>query len=100
MHTITAIIRVKPGCEAAMREALVDVTDYVRRSEPATLGFFVSQDAADPCVFTTYERFESQAAMDSHNGSADVAKFYAIARPLIEGDVTLIKSVEVAAKTG
>ena len=98
MHTITAIIRVKPGSEAAMREALVEVTDYVRRSEPDTLGFFVSQDAADPCVFTTYERFASQAAMDSHNASADVAKFYDIAKPLIEGDVTLIKCMEVAAK--
>ncbi|MDB5819453.1 MAG: hypothetical protein JWQ11_3093 [Rhizobacter sp.] len=98
MHTITAIIRVTPEGVTAMRDALVEVTEYVRASEPDTLGFFVSQDATDPCVFTTYERFASQAAMDSHNGSADVARFYAIAKPLIVGDVTLIKCLEVVAK--
>jgi quinol monooxygenase YgiN len=57
MLTITAIIRAKKGSEAAMRQALVDVAENVRANEPDTVGFFISQDASDPCVFTTYERF-------------------------------------------
>src|ERR1700745_678598 len=69
MLTITAIIRAKKGHEATMRRALLHVADHVRINEPSTVGFFIAQDVADPCVFTTYERFADQAAMDRHNGS-------------------------------
>lgn len=98
MLTITAILRVKAGTERAMRDALRVVADNVRLNEPQTIGFFVSQDATDPCLFTTYERFTDQAAMDLHNGSATVARFFAIAAPLLDGEVTLVKAVEVSAK--
>lgn len=98
MLTITAIIRVKTGTEQTMREALLVVADHVRSNEPQTVGFFVSQDASDPCLFTTYERFADQAAMDRHNGSEIVARFYGIAAALLDGEVTLVKAVEVSAK--
>lgn len=98
MLTITAIIRVRSGTEGAMRAALLAVAENVRLNEPQTVGFFVSQDAADPCLFTTYERFVDQAAMDRHNGSEAVARFFAIAQPLLDGGVTLVKAVEVSAK--
>jgi Antibiotic biosynthesis monooxygenase len=62
MQTITAIIRAKKGHEATMRRALLAVADHVRINEPTTVGFFIAQDEADPCVFTTYERFADQAA--------------------------------------
>ena len=62
MLTITAIIGVKTGTEQAMRDALL-VADNVRLNEPQMIGFFVSQGAAAPCLFTTYERFADQAAM-------------------------------------
>ena len=76
MLTITAIIRVRPGCAPILRDALLAVAAHVRANEPETLGFFISQDAADPHVFTTYERFVDQAAMDRHNNSAVVAHFF------------------------
>ena len=98
MLTITAIIRVKTGTEQAMRDALLAVADHVRLNEPQTIDFFVSQDAADPCLFTTYERFADEAAMNRHNGSATVARFYGIAAPLLDGEVTLVKAVELSAK--
>ena len=98
MLTITAIIRTKKGSEAAMRQALVEVGENVRANEPDTVGFFISQDASDPCVFTTYERFTDQAAMDRHNGSETVARFFGIAKPILDGDVTLITATEVFAK--
>jgi quinol monooxygenase YgiN len=97
MLTITAVIRAKSGHEAMMRDALVAVAAHVAANELETIGFFISQSEEDPCVFTTYERFVDQAAMDRHNGSAAVATFFGIAKPIIDGDVTLVTSQEVSA---
>ncbi|MBR1211707.1 putative quinol monooxygenase [Bradyrhizobium sp. JYMT SZCCT0180] len=99
MLTITAIIRVKQGCEAAMLEALLDVVSSVRANEPATIGYHVSQDATDPCVFTTYERYLDRPAMDRHNNSDAVVRFFGIAKPMIDGDVTLVTGTERSAKS-
>lgn len=99
MLTITAIIRAKKGHEAAMRQALLDVAENVRANEPTTIGFYISQDLADPCVFTTYERFVDQAAMDRHNNSETVARFFGIAKPLLDGDVTLVTATEISTKS-
>ncbi len=49
MLNITAIIFVKAGTDQAMRDALLAVAGNVRLNEPQTIGFFVSQDAVDPC---------------------------------------------------
>ena len=99
MLTITAIIRVKQGYEAAMLEVLLDVVRSVRANEPATIGYYVSQDATDPCVFTTYERYLDRAALDRHNNSDAVARFFGIAKPMIDGDVTLVTGTERSAKS-
>jgi quinol monooxygenase YgiN len=98
MLTITAVIRAKKGEEAALRSALLEVADNVRANEPDTVGFFISQDLEDPRVFTTYERFTDRAAMDRHNGSVVVARFFGIAKPLLDGAVTLVTSSEISAK--
>jgi quinol monooxygenase YgiN len=98
MITITAIIRARQGHEGTLRDALLDVAQQVRANEPGTVGFFVSRDAADPTVFTTYERFVDRAAMDRHNGSDVVAKFFAIAQPILDGAVTLVTCEEIFAK--
>ena len=97
--TITAIIRVKNGCEAAMLEALLEVATSVRANEPATVGYYISQDAADPRVFTTYERYVDRLAMDRHNNSEAVARFFGIAKPMIDGDVMLVTGTERSAKS-
>jgi quinol monooxygenase YgiN len=98
MLTITAIIRVRKGYEQTMCQALLEVADHVRANEPETLGFFISQDQIDPCLFTTYERFADQAAMDRHNNSEVVARFFGIAKPILDGEVTLVSCQEVSAK--
>jgi quinol monooxygenase YgiN len=97
MLTITAVIRARKGQEDTMRRALLAVADNVRLNEPGTIGFFVSQDPADP-VFTTYERFVDQAAMDAHNNSEVVARFFGIAKPILDGDVVLVTATEISAK--
>jgi len=98
MLTITAVIRAKSGHEATMRQALLDVADNVRANEPGTLGFYVSQDMKDPRVFTTYERFVDQSAMDAHNGSAASKRFFEIAKPILDGEVILVTGTEVSSK--
>ena len=98
MLTITAVIRAKRGYERAMREALLEVAENVRLNEPDTVGFFISQDRGDACVFTTYERFVDQAAMDRHNNSQVVARFFGIAKPILDGAVTLVTATELSAK--
>ncbi len=62
---------------------------HVRVNEPGTLGFYVSRDLEEPTVFTTYERFADRAAMDAHNGSDGVARFFHATRPILDGPVTL-----------
>jgi len=100
MLTITAIIRTKEGYEDTMRQALLEVADNVKKNEPDTLGFFISQDPNDARVFTTYERFTDRAAMDKHNNSDTVARFFGIAKPILDGDVTLLTCDEISAKNG
>jgi len=99
MLTITAVIRTKQGHQETMRQGLLEVADNVQKNEPDTLGFFISQDPDDPCVFTTYERFTDRAAMDRHNNSDAVARFFSIARPILEGEVTLVTCEEISAKS-
>jgi quinol monooxygenase YgiN len=99
MLTITAIIRVKKGDEAVMRQALLDVAGHVRANEPTTIGYHISLDTSDPCVFTTYERYVDQAAMDRHNNSETVARFFDIAKPILDGEVRLATGIEIFAKS-
>lgn len=98
MKTISAIIRCKDGSEAEMRDALLEIAAHVAANEPETLGFFVSQDAAEPTVFTTYERFVDEAAMERHNTSAACARFFERAKPILEGEVILKTCTEISAK--
>lgn len=98
MLTITAIIRARKGHEQTVLDALLAVADNVQRNEPETIAFFVSQDASNPCIFTTYERFVDQAAMDRHNNSAASARFFEIAKPVLDGEVILVKATECFAK--
>jgi quinol monooxygenase YgiN len=96
MLTITAVIRVRKGADAAMRRALLEVASNAYANEPGTVGYHVAQDTSDPCVFTTYERYADQAAMDRHNNSQAVARFFVIAKPLLDGDVTLVTGNEIS----
>jgi quinol monooxygenase YgiN len=97
MQTLTAIIRARPGQEGAVRAALLRVGAFVQQHEPDTIGFFVAQDPADPCLFTTYERFTDRAAMDRHNAGAGSRGFFAEAGHLLEGTVTVVTAQEIFA---
>ena len=97
MISITAVLRVKPGHEATMRDALLEMMESVKLEE-GTIGYFISQSIEDPQVFTTYERFSDRAAMDRHNNSAAVAKVMRIAEPILADKIVLYSSNELATK--
>ena len=98
MHTLTAILRAKPGHEETVRVALVKVGDYVRANEPDTASFYVTQGADDPCVFVTHERFADVAAMDRHNAGAGSKGFFEEAGGLLDGPVTVVTGPEIFAR--
>lgn len=98
MLTITAVIKAKPNHEDTLRQALLAVAAHVQKNEADTISFYISQDSADASVFTTYERFTNQAAMDRHNNSDVVATFFGIAKPILDGEVTLVTATELSAK--
>ena len=81
-----------------MKIALLEVAEHVNKNEPDTVGFYISQDINDPSVFTTYERFASKAAMETHNGSAAVKIFFDKAQHILDGDVILVTATEVSQK--
>lgn len=98
MMTLTAIIRAKTGHADTVKLALLDVIAAVRRDEPDTLNYHVSQSADDPAVFTTFERFRDRAAMDRHNNSPAVAKFIEVAGPVLADKVIIHVCQELASK--
>jgi quinol monooxygenase YgiN len=49
------------------------------------------------CIYHL-ERFADQAAMDRQNASGAVARFFEIAKPILDGDVTVITAEEISAK--
>jgi quinol monooxygenase YgiN len=96
---ITAVLRAQKGSEVALRQALLDVVAYVRADEPGTVSYFVSEDLNDPCVFTTYERYVDEAAAERHNASEAVARFFEIAKPILDGSATVVTGREIAGKS-
>ena len=98
MLTITAVIRAKAGHEATVEQALRAVIAAVKAHEPGTLAYFVSRSNDEPTVFTTFERFEGEAAMTRHNDSQAVAEFVAATRDSLDGPVVLHACRELDAK--
>lgn len=98
MITLTAILRVTPGNEDAVKTALLQVVAHTRDNEPETISYFAGQSAKDPQVFNTYERYADMAALERHNNSAAVADFFALAQPLLDGEPTVLISREIALK--
>ncbi len=98
MISLTAIIRVKQGHEETVKAALLKVADYVAAEEPDTIDFYCAEGANDPTILNTYERFRDRDAMDKHNGSDAVAAFFAVAKPLLDGDPIIQISEEISSK--
>ena len=88
------------GCavRSAGRLGRADIRGARRDGRATRVAGPCEQDATDPCVFATYERFTDKSAMDRHNGSETVARFFDVAKPILDGAVTLITANEISAK--
>lgn len=94
---LTAILRCKPESAAQVEAALLDVMRHAQANEPGTIDYFVSKSADESGVLCTYERYTDRAALDLHNASDTVARFFAIARPLMVVAPVVIIGTELAA---
>jgi quinol monooxygenase YgiN len=88
MITLNAILTAKPGCAEKLEQALAEIGEYVSRSEPGTVSFYVGRDSENPLRFNTYERFVDQEAMDAHNKSAYRVEWGAEHGALFDCEVT------------
>ena len=99
MVTLTAILKCAIADAEAVQAALLQVVEQVRANEPGTLGYFVARSNEDAiAVFTTYERFADETAMETHNGSPAVAQFFETAGPLLTEPATIVMAQEIAVK--
>jgi quinol monooxygenase YgiN len=98
MHTLTAILRAKPGHQDTVLAALLSCGAWVRANEPGTASFFVTRAESDPCVFVTHERFTDRAAMDSHNAGEGSKGFFAAAGHLLDGTPIVVTGAEAFAR--
>ena len=95
MVTITAVLTCTDGNESVLRTALLSVAGYAREHEPGTVSYYATQDLTNPRRFTTYERYQSEAAMAEHNSSAAVAEFFRIAVPILAEPALVITGAEL-----
>lgn len=66
MITIIAKLKVKPGSEQVMKDAMKEAAKGVRANEPGNLAYAPHQSKGDPTVFLFYEKYKDQGAIDFH----------------------------------
>jgi len=94
MVTITAVLVCTEGNEDLLRSALSKVVSHATEHEPGTASYYATQDATMRQRFTTFERYENEAAMNEHNTSDTVAEFFRIAGPILAEPALVITGAE------
>jgi len=64
-RTIIGRLGARPGQEAALRQALLEVV-AASRAEPGCLNYDLHVAEDDPALFVLYENWASQTALDAH----------------------------------
>lgn len=75
---VVALLTAKPGSEEIIRGALTALA-VSTRAESGCVSYELYNSAADPTVFVTIEKWESQADLDGHMASPHIAEALAIA---------------------
>ncbi|HEY2663544.1 MAG TPA: putative quinol monooxygenase [Candidatus Binataceae bacterium] len=82
--TVIAKLKVKPGNEAAFKDAAAAMIQQVK-TESGTQTYILHQDAKDPTSFVYYEVYGDQAAFDAHGKTAHMAEFGKKIGALLDG---------------
>jgi quinol monooxygenase YgiN len=75
---VVAVLTAKPGSESIVAQALTDLVAPTR-AEAGCISYDLYASAADPTVFITVEKWQSQADLDQHMQTAHIATALATA---------------------
>ena len=95
MITVIAKLKVKPGSDAAFRQAADKMITHVTANEAGALTYILYRSTADPNEFVFYEVYSDQAALAVHGGSEPMMQFFGAIGGLLEGrpEVTLYEEL-------
>jgi len=82
--TLLAALTFSEPVDQPVLDALATVM-AVTRQEPGCVEYAAHAHATDPRRVVFYERWQDQAALDSHNASAHLAAFRAVVGPRLAG---------------
>ncbi len=97
MFTLTAVLKAKPGKEAALEAALRDLVAQVTANEPAALTYTLHKSATAPGTFFFFEQYEDEAAFKRHNSMPYIKAMGKVKEELMDGDTILSFYEELAA---
>jgi quinol monooxygenase YgiN len=86
--TVVAHVHAKPGKEAAVEKALLELVAHTRR-EQGCLNYDLHVSTVDPAHFLFYENWTSKADLDRHAQSAHIQAFRARAADLLAQPVDI-----------
>lgn len=90
MISSVAVLRARPGREAAIKEALLDLAELTSAAEPGTLALTIAQDQHDLSLFSLSGLFADEAALNEHNNSDPMTRFLFFARDMLDGPMTRV----------
>jgi quinol monooxygenase YgiN len=91
--TVVATIVAKPGTEATVEQALLELVAPTRK-EAGFIQFDLHRDLEKPNVFVFFENWESKALLDQHLESKHIAAYLARVDGMIENwDLKLMNKI-------
>jgi quinol monooxygenase YgiN len=96
--TVIAILKAKPGQEAALRQELLRLIPPTR-SEPGCLNYDLHQDTEDPARFVFHENWASKQHLDTHLETPHLKALAARADELLAAPPQLILAEKIGPLT-
>lgn len=94
---VVATIPAQPGAEDAVRGALEDLA-AATLDEEGCLAYALYESAASPGTFVTIETWRGQDDLDAHLATPHVSQAFAVAGPLLAGEVAIHPLTPVATR--
>lgn len=86
--TLSAVIRVREGCEEQFLVAAEAVV-LATRVEPGCVEYVLHRHDGEPGTFAFYEIWRSDEDLDAHMQTPHIAAFIAAIEPLLDGEIAL-----------
>jgi quinol monooxygenase YgiN len=96
--TFVVKFKAKPGQNAALEKAFLDMQQGVKAHEPGNIDYDFYRDSTDPQTYVIVERYEDAAATNAHGQSAHAKKLIAALGDLMDGKPEATSLVLIRAK--